>query len=99
MPGLALNRSVREASYRGNRLALTDIEFTLLSIFVDTPGVVLAREDLVVRVLQRPFNPMDRSLDVHICRLRKKLEIIQGLDNPIKAIRSSGYLFSPEAAG
>jgi two-component system response regulator CpxR len=97
IPGLTLNQSAREAYYRGNRLVLTEVEFALLSIFLDSPDMVLTREDLIARVFQRPFNPLDRSLDVHICRLRKKLEIIHGLSNPIKSIRGSGYLFSPEA--
>jgi two-component system response regulator CpxR len=41
---------------------------------------------------------MDRSLDVHVSRLRKKLENLCGLSNPIKSIRNSGYLFSADLA-
>jgi DNA-binding response OmpR family regulator len=92
--GLEVNRAAREAYYRNIRLPLTDVEYCLLSIFLDSPGVVLAREDLVSRVFQRPFDPMDRSLDVHISRLRRKLEVVDGLNNPIRSIRNSGYLFS-----
>jgi two-component system response regulator CpxR len=97
-PGLMINRETHEAYYLGNCLHLTEVEFSLLSIFVDSPGMVLTREDLVARVFQRPFNPLDRSLDVHISRLRKKLDLIQGSDTLIKAIRNSGYLFSLKPA-
>ena len=95
--GLELDRSAREAYFRSARLPLTDVEYCLLSIFLDAPGVVLAREDLVGRIFQRSFDPMDRSLDVHVSRLRKKLEVVCGLNNPIKSIRNSGYLFSADA--
>jgi two-component system response regulator CpxR len=97
-PGLVLNRSVREAYYQGNRLRLTDVEFSLLSVFLESPGTILGREDLVARVFQRPFNPLDRSLDMHISRLRRKLSEIKDFTDPIKTIRSSGYLFSPQFA-
>ncbi len=93
--GLAFNFVSRQAFYRGSRLPLTDVEFALLNIFVDSPGMVLDREDLVARVLQRPFNPLDRSLDMHISRLRKKLAVVEEFVDPIKTIRSAGYLFSP----
>jgi len=93
--GLAFNFESRQAFYRGSRLPLTDVEFALLSVFLGSPGMVLEREDLVARVLQRPFNPMDRSLDMHISRLRRKLAVVEEFVDPIKTIRSAGYLFSP----
>jgi len=96
--GFSFNVLSRQAFYRGNRLPLTDVEFALLNIFLDSPGRVLEREDLVIRVFQRPFNPLDRSLDMHISRLRRKLAAIEQFADPIKTIRSSGYLFSPPAA-
>jgi len=93
--GLAFNFVARQAFYRGSKLPLTDVEFALLNVFLGSPGMVLDREDLVARVLQRPFNPLDRSLDMHICRLRRKLAVVEEFVDPIKTIRSAGYLFSP----
>jgi DNA-binding response OmpR family regulator len=93
--GLAVNRATREAYYHGSRLHLTDVEFSLLCVFLESPGMVLEREDLVTRVFQRPFNPLDRSLDMHISRLRRKLAELKEVTDPIKTIRSSGYLFAP----
>jgi two-component system response regulator CpxR len=75
-------------------LDLTDIEICLLEKFLQSPGVVLTREELVSRVFQRPFHPLDRSLDMHVSRLRRKLHLATPLGNHIKTIRSSGYLFS-----
>jgi DNA-binding response OmpR family regulator len=96
--GLVINRNAREAYYRGNRIPLTEVEFSLLAIFLESPDTVLEREDLVTRVFQRPFNPLDRSLDMHISRLRRKLAVFDGFVDPIKTIRSSGYLYSPRFA-
>jgi DNA-binding response OmpR family regulator len=93
--GLAFNLAARQAYYNGSRLPLTDVEFTLLNIFLGSPGMVLDREELVKKVFQRPFNPLDRSLDMHISRLRRKLAVIEEFVDPIKTIRSAGYLFSP----
>jgi len=63
-------------------------------MFLQSPGIVLTREELAIRVFQRPFHPFDRSLDMYVSRLRRKLRISTPLSNHIKTIRSSGYLFS-----
>jgi DNA-binding response OmpR family regulator len=96
--GLVINRDAREAYYRGNRIPLTEVEFSLLAIFLESPDIVLEREDLVTRVFRRPFNPLDRSLDMHISRLRRKLAAFEEFADLIKTIRSSGYLYSPQFA-
>jgi DNA-binding response OmpR family regulator len=84
----------RTAMYKDTWLDLTDIEFALLEAFLQSPGVVLSREELTVRVFERAFHPLYRTLDMHVCRLRKKLHSATTLSNLIKTIRSSGYLFS-----
>jgi two-component system response regulator CpxR len=98
VPGLMIDVVARDVFYKGNKLPLTDVEFLLLQAFIESPGTVLEREDLVARVFDRPFNPLDRSLDMHISRLRRKLDVFHELNDPIKTIRSSGYLFSPSAS-
>ena len=97
-PGLRVDPVTRSICYNNRALPLTDVEFALLRAFLEAPGLVLSREELMTRILQKPFHPLDRSVDMHISRLRRKLNIVQGVDNPIKAIRSSGYLFSLESA-
>ena len=85
----------RSAAFEGKPLDLTDVEFSLLDLFIRSTGSVLTREELVSRVFNRAFHPLDRSLDMHICRLRKKLSTTAPYAGRIKTIRSSGYLFSP----
>lgn len=92
--GLTLDFSSRSVMYGEMPLDLTDIEFCLLEKFMASPGVVLTREDLVSGVFGRPFHPLDRSLDVYVGRLRRKLHATTPLGNHIKTIRSVGYLFS-----
>lgn len=91
---LAIDRKSRTAFYGDRELELTDIEFSLLDMFLRSPGVVLTREELAEQVLQRSFHPLDRSLDMSICRLRRKLRSSTPLTNPIRTVRSSGYMFS-----
>jgi len=91
---LTVDGASRTARYGTSRLDLTDIELSLLEIFLQSPGVVLTREELVARIFRRPFHPLDRSLDMHVSRLRRKLRTATPLGNHIKTIRSSGYLFS-----
>jgi DNA-binding response OmpR family regulator len=91
---LAIDPRTRSVQYGSETLDLTDIEFSLMEMFLRSPGVVLTREELAERVLQRPFHPLDRSLDMSVCRLRRKLRSFTPLGNSIKTIRSSGYMFS-----
>lgn len=87
--------TARTVFYRHEPLDLTDIEFQLLETFLQSPGLVLDRERLVERILERPFHPLDRSLDMHISRLRKKLHPVVSDGWQIKTVRSAGYLFAP----
>jgi two-component system, OmpR family, response regulator CpxR len=91
---LTIDQRSRTALYGVEKLVLTDIEFSLLERFLRSPGIVLSREDLTEQVLRRSFHPLDRSLDMSISRLRRKLRMSTRLGNPIKTIRSSGYMFS-----
>lgn len=91
---LTLDRGQRAAWYKTTSLDLSDIEFSLLETFVQSPEVVLTREELVVGIFERAFDPLNRNLDMHVSRLRRKLHLADVPGNPIKTIRSSGYLFS-----
>ncbi|MGE0784829.1 MAG: response regulator [Sandaracinaceae bacterium] len=79
----------RTATLAGEPLALTTAEFDLLVELVRQAGRVLSREELCLSVLGRRFSPLDRSLDVHVSNLRKKIG--QGL---IKTVRGHGYLLA-----
>ena len=92
---LVVDMRGRTASYEHLPLDLTTIEFSLLEAFLQFPAVVLTREELVDRIFGRPFHPLNRNLDMHVCRLRRKLHSARLPANLIKTVRSSGYLFSP----
>jgi two-component system, OmpR family, response regulator CpxR len=80
---------------RGNReLELTSVEFDLLAIFLKAPGRVISRDELVKNVLGRELAPFDRSIDVHVSNLRRKLGPGPEGAERIKAIRSVGYVYT-----
>ena len=81
----------RTATCNGVELDLTNVEFELLGALMGAPGQILTREHLTELVLDRRFNPFDRSLDMHVSRLRRKLDDAANLGDQIKTIRSVGY--------
>ena len=99
---LLLDRIVMDLDARtvwvdGEQLDLTAIEFELLAAFIENPGQVLSREALLKRVFDRPFHPENRSLDMCVSRLRRKLNFEPSGPGQIKTIRSEGYLFTASA--
>jgi two-component system response regulator CpxR len=94
-PGFSIDAPNRQISFHNRVIDLTDVEYLLLRIFLARPGEVLNRDVLCMEALQRPHRAYDRSLDMHISRLRKKLEALPRFTGGLIAIRSSGYLFSP----
>ena len=84
------SRSVR----KGNRIVdVTSVEFDLLEAFFRSPGRVLAREELTRVVLRREPGLRDRSIDVHVSNLRRKLGPAPDGRERIKAVRNVGYLY------
>jgi len=73
---------------------LTSVEFTLLEILLRASGQVVTREDLAQQVLGRPLSPYDRSIDVHVSSLRRKLGHQLGDAERIKTVRGVGYLYT-----
>ena len=86
----------RIISFRSRTMDLTDLEFMLLRLFLMRPFQVIGRDEISEHVFERPFRPTDRSPDMLISRLRRKLEALDGFRGTIKAVRSSGYLFTPD---
>jgi len=89
--GLELDASARTVSCAGKPVSLTDVEFALLQTLMRSVGEVVERERLAEAVLGRKLHPFDRSLDMHISRLRRKLEDACGLGERVKTIRGVGY--------
>lgn len=81
------------ASYQA--LALTGAEHALLELLAQHPNTVLSKEYLCSHGLQRTYTPGERSIDVHISRIRQKLAGALGQTSPIKSVRNRGYIYSP----
>ena len=95
--GVILDSSTKTVSKDGQNLSLTEVEFSLLEQLIRSAGNVVERQDLALKVLGRKLTYDDRSLDVHMSNLRKKLGNNQGNDL-IKTIRGLGYLYvKPES--
>jgi two-component system response regulator CpxR len=84
----------RTASRNGQAVELTSVEFNLLETLLRAAGKIVSREELAQKVLGRNLNLFDRSIDVHISKLRKKLgEVVNGGER-IKTVRGAGYLYA-----
>ncbi len=89
-----LDTGTRRVQCAGQAIELTTVEFDLLEEFLRTAGSVMKREELVERVLGRTFSPFDRSIDMHVSKLRRKLGPHPDGSQRIKSIRSVGYLYA-----
>ena len=88
-----LHPESRSVMASGKPVTLTGAEFDLLHTFIRNPGKIISREDLTQAALGRPMSRMDRSIDVHVSNLRRKLGTYDGNHERIKAIRGSGYVY------
>jgi two-component system response regulator CpxR len=91
-----MDLGARTVQRAGEPMVLTSAEFAILEILLRAAGSVVGREELSMRVLDRPLTPYDRSIDVHISNLRKKLGPREGKGERIKTIRSTGYVYTLE---
>ncbi len=94
--GIELNLSARTVTQDGKKIDLTDVEFALLEALMRSPGKMVSREDLSEKVLGRKFHPFDRSLDMHVSRLRRKLTDSGSPEDQVKTIRGAGYQLAVE---
>ena len=89
-----LDPATRSVQRAGQPVDLTSVEFNLLEVLLREAGRVVTRERLVNAVLSRKFSPFDRSIDMHVSKVRKKLGDSEGAPEHIKTIRGVGYIFS-----
>jgi len=95
---ITIDIALREVWAAGKSVQLTTVEFALLEVLVRNAGRALTRDYLTDIALGRKLGAFDRTIDVHISNLRKKLETHSGVER-IKTIRGSGYLLAPRPAG
>ncbi|HEX7888652.1 MAG TPA: response regulator [Ramlibacter sp.] len=80
----------------GAEVTITAMEYELLATFLDNPNRVLTRDQLLMRTRNREWGPFDRSIDIRIGRLRRKVEPDpQGEPRVIRTVRNAGYMFVP----
>jgi two-component system response regulator CpxR len=90
--GVELNAQTRQVLRLGESVEITSTEFDILEILMRSAGRTVSRDELSAILYQRESKPYERSLDVHISHLRKKLE---GADRIlIHTVRGIGYLFA-----
>ncbi len=80
----------------GAEITLTSMEFRLLKVFIERRGRVLNRDQLLELAHDRGWDPFDRSIDIRISRLRRKIERVPSKPALIRTVRGIGYVFDPE---
>ena len=96
---VVLDSGSRTVRCSGAPVELTMVEFDLLRMLLEAAGDTVPRDTIVERVLGRRLSAMDRSIDVHISRLRRKLGSRASGEERIKSIRSVGYIYTLPSPG
>ncbi|MCL4802069.1 MAG: response regulator [Burkholderiales bacterium] len=79
----------------GEEIPLTTMEFDLLRVFAEHPNQVLSRDQLLTLTRNRDWEPFDRSIDIRIARLRRKIEPDPEHPRLIRTVRGAGYMYVP----
>ena len=95
--GLEISPQARRATYEGQVLPLTSTEFSILSLLVQKAGRVVAKDDIYEIALGRKRAAFDRTIDMHVSHLRRKLKQQLARD-PIETVRGRGYQFLIDSA-
>lgn len=95
--GLAVNAATQSVSLHGEELELSTQEFALLWELVSNAGTILSRDELFKRIRGIEYDGLDRSVDVRVSKIRKKLGDDTSNPQKIKTVWGKGYLLSPTA--
>jgi two-component system phosphate regulon response regulator OmpR len=79
----------------GREIPITSMEFDLLEVFAENPGKALSRDRILTLTHDREWEPFDRSIDIRIARLRRKIEPDPERPQVIRTVRNVGYMFVP----
>jgi DNA-binding response OmpR family regulator len=91
-----INLEARLLFENGEEVPMTAMEFELLRVFMANPNRVLSRDQLLMRTRNREWEPFDRSIDIRIGRLRRKIEPDPaGEPRCIRTVRNGGYMYVP----
>lgn len=94
MGDIELDARARTVRCKGKRLELTSVEFNFLEMLLKAAGHLVTREQLARDVLGRPLAAFDRSVDVHLSNLRKKIGHKFAGNERIKTVRGAGYIYA-----
>ncbi len=81
---------------QGQEVPLTSMEYDLLKMFTEHPNKVLTRDQILTFTRNREWEPFDRSIDIRIARLRRKIESNPEEPKAIRTVRGAGYMFVPQ---
>ncbi|MCB1493345.1 MAG: response regulator [Rhodobiaceae bacterium] len=90
-------RAAKLTGADGAEMPLTAMEFSLLKVFAENRGRVLNRDQILEQAHDRNWDPFDRSIDIRISRLRRKIEENPSKPQIIRTVRGIGYLYDPDA--
>jgi two-component system alkaline phosphatase synthesis response regulator PhoP len=96
---LQIDRGGRRVQIHGLAIALTPTEYRLLETLTSNPGIVMSRSHLIERSLGWDYDGMDRTIDVHVRNIRRKLEEAGGDPKRIRTVPGSGYSFESHVDG
>lgn len=97
LPEIVLDEGALRVRVDGNSIELTGQECRLLRLLLETPGELVSRERLSREGLGHPLRPFDRSLDMQVSRIRKKLGPARDNSERIRSVRGEGYILVTEA--
>lgn len=92
---LELDQQAMDVCRNGRWADLTNTEFRVLEILIQHPGEVLSKAFLYQQVMHRAHSQHDRSLDMHVSRVRRKLQAIGYSAGRVETIRGMGYVLAP----
>lgn len=85
--------SARLFGPEGEEIPITAMEFDLLQLFLDNKGRALSRDQILEGAHKRGWEPFDRSIDLRVSRLRRKIEVNPAKPQTIRTVRGIGYIF------
>ena len=92
--GLVFNLVEETVLFKDSPVELTDIEFRILHELAQFQNIVVSREELYRKILDKEYDGIDRGIDVHVSRIRRKLTVVGFEAKRIKSIRGLGYMLA-----
>lgn len=89
-----LQHSTREVTCHSKTVELTGTEYQILTLLIENAGNIVSKKEISEQVMQRKLSAFDRSIDMHVSNIRRKLLPYSATDK-VKTIRGAGYLFLP----